>query len=184
MKGLGNQIRTLRKTRRLTLMEISKRTGIDQSVLSRIENEAITGTVDSHLKIAQALGVTLPDLYKTALHSQGQPQEDKLKTRLERFSFSHGAVAEMLVGGVLQKKMLPLVLKIKPRGYTQSEELPAYTERFLYGLKGQFEVYIGNERSLLKPGECLYFDGSVPHHLKNTTKAEAWCLSVVTPTSL
>ena len=36
MKGLGDRIRELRKTRRLTLVQVADKTGIDQATLSRI----------------------------------------------------------------------------------------------------------------------------------------------------
>ena len=184
MKGLGEQIRTLRKTRRLTLVDVSKRTGIDQSVLSRIENEDMTGTVASHMKIAEALGVSLPDLYKNTINKLNQLKETNLKRKVERFSHSGGAVAEILTTGILQKKMMPVVLKIKPKGRTENEEFPSFTERFIYVVKGSVDVDIDGALSRVRTHESLYFDASSPHCFKNAGKTDAWCLSVITPTSL
>ena len=184
MKGLGEQIRTLRKTRRLTLVDVSKKTGIDQSMLSRIENEDMTGTVESHLKIADALGVSLPELYKNTLNKLSQPKDAHFKRKVERFSHSGGAVAEILTTGIMQKKMLPIVLKIKPKGHTETEEFPMGAERFVYVVKGAVDLEVDGSTTRVKTYESLYFDASSPHHFKNAGKTEAWCLSVVTPTSL
>ena len=66
MNGLGDHIRALRKERGLTIVKVAKSSGIDQATLSRIENGKMTGTLDSHRRIALCLGVSLPALYALA----------------------------------------------------------------------------------------------------------------------
>lgn len=184
MKGLGGQIKQFRKERGLTLGEVSKKTGIDQATLSRIEHGKMTGTLDSHMRIAEALGLRLPELYEEVLTRTEQAKEKVACQKIETFSHSSGAVAELLTSGILKKKMTPVLLKIKPRGRTEMEEYPVSTERFLYILKGSVEIRIGNKRRPLKTGECLYLNAAAPHYFTNPSKSEAWCLSVMTPASL
>ncbi len=62
LKGLGERIRHLRLERRLTPIQVRDKTGIDQATLSRIENESMIGTVDSHLRLARVLGVDIAEL--------------------------------------------------------------------------------------------------------------------------
>ena len=184
MKGLGQRIRTLRKARKLTLVEIAKTTGIDQATLSRIENGVMTGTLNSHMKIAEALGLNLPDLYEDVLGKLSEAKDKTVKQKLETFSHSSGAVAELLTTNILQKKMMPVLLKIKAKGRTETEEYRPGTERFIYVLKGAAEATLGKEERSLKAGECLYFNAALPHHFTNKSKSECWILSVMTPTSL
>lgn len=184
MKGLGDQIRTLRKAKKLTLVEIAKTTGIDQATLSRIENGRMTGTLDSHRRIADALGVRLTDLYDKMMNQIAQAGDRRAVDRLQSFSHSHGAVSELLTTGVLQKKMMPVLLKLKPKGFTETEELPSFTERFIYITKGSIELTLGKEKRDLTLGQCFYFNASLPHHFRNRQKSESQLLSVITPTSL
>lgn len=184
MKGLGDRVHNLRKSRQLTLVELAKSTGIDQATLSRIENGKMTGTLDSHMKIADALGVRLSDLYDEVLEKLHEAKEKAIRKKIETFSHSTGAVAELLTTGILQKKMMPVLLKIKPGGHTETEEYAAPSERFVYIPKGSAELTFGKEKKLLGAGECLYFKASTPHHLKNTAKSETWVLSILTPASL
>ena len=67
MKGLGKAMLQMRNAKKLTLVKLAKMSGIDQATLSRIENEKMTGTLESHSRIAKSLGVPLPDLYTTVL---------------------------------------------------------------------------------------------------------------------
>ncbi len=49
---VGNRVREIRKAKKVTLVELSKQTGIAQATLSRIETGSMVGTVESHRKIA------------------------------------------------------------------------------------------------------------------------------------
>lgn len=184
MKGLGERIKKLRKERKVTLVEVAHKTGIDQATLSRIENGKMTGTLESHMKIAEALGIRLPQLYEDLVSKVEEAQDKIAKKKLESFSHSSGAVAELLTSGVLQKRMMPLLLKIKPKGSTEPEEYSALTERFLYVVTGTIEITLGPDKKELKSGETLYFNAGQTHHFKNTSKSEARCLSIMTPVSL
>ncbi|OIO39633.1 MAG: hypothetical protein AUJ72_00320 [Candidatus Omnitrophica bacterium CG1_02_46_14] len=181
MKGLGQKIKALRKLRKLTLVEIAKTTGIDQATLSRIENDVMTGTLDSHMKVAKALGVHLTDLYEDVLGKINEAKDRAIKQKLEAFSYSSGTVVELLTTNILQKKMMPVLLKIKARGNTENEEYPFGAEKFVYTLKGSVEITVDQDQKILKPGESLYFNAALPHHFTNGTKSECWILSVVTP---
>ena len=184
MKGLGSRIQFLRKQRKITLVEMAKKTNIDQATLSRMENEKMVGTLDSHLRIATVLGLRLPQLYEEVVQKLEAVKEKAIRHKVETFSHSSGAVAELLTTGILQKKMMPVLLRLKPKGATEIEEHPALSERFVYLLKGSAQVKIGSEERVLNPGDSLYFDATVPHSFKNTSKTDCELLSVVTPTSL
>jgi transcriptional regulator with XRE-family HTH domain len=184
MKGLGDRIHAIRKSRKLTLVELAKTTSIDQATLSRIENGKMTGTLDSHMRIADALGVRLPDLYNEVIEKTYEAKEKAAKQKLETFSHSTGAIAELLTSGILQKKMMPLLLKIKPGGNTETEEYEAPSERFIYVVKGSIEAIFDKDSRVLSAGESLYFNSSARHYFKNSAKIEACLLSVLTPASL
>ena len=184
MQGLGERIRNLRKERKLTLVDVAKKTGIDQATLSRIENGVMIGTLNSHMKIADVFGIPLPDLYEKVLEKINAVKEEIVKQKLETFSHTGGTVAELLTSNVLQKKMMPIVLKFKAKGRTEIEEFPPLSERFIYVIKGTVETYVDKEKKLLTAGESLYFNASLPHSFANPSKAESICLSVMTPVSL
>lgn len=57
-------IKQIRKEKNITLVELSKRTGISQSHLSDIENEKKQPSFTIMWKISKVLNVHLEDLYK------------------------------------------------------------------------------------------------------------------------
>jgi len=62
-KIIGDTIRTLRKTRELTLKQMSRRTGLSISLLSQIERAESSPSISSLYKIAIALDTKIQQLF-------------------------------------------------------------------------------------------------------------------------
>lgn len=60
---IGRNIRDLRKTRGLTLKQMSRRTNLSVSLLSQIERAESSASVSSLFKVATALDVKITDLF-------------------------------------------------------------------------------------------------------------------------
>jgi DNA-binding NtrC family response regulator len=60
---IGRNIRELRKTRGLTLKQMSRRTNLSVSLLSQIERAESSASVSSLFKVATALDVKITDLF-------------------------------------------------------------------------------------------------------------------------
>ncbi|SFL90908.1 helix-turn-helix domain-containing protein [Pelosinus propionicus] len=58
----GKRIRALREMQGITQLELAEKAGIDNSLVSRIENGQSEGSIQSLKKIATVLGVTVAEL--------------------------------------------------------------------------------------------------------------------------
>ena len=181
---MGPRLREARKARKMTLVELATLCDVDAATISRIETGKMIGTLECHLRLATALGVKVTDLYagieearvKGAATLQGPGQrKDVYVHQAGKSSMA------LLTVDIMKKKLMPALITINPGGSTQQEEAKVGTEKFLYVLDGTLEAVVGEARHELKRGSSLYLDASVPHSLKNTGRAAAKCLSVVTP---
>jgi len=177
--NIGIRIRELRKKNNLTLHELSKKSSVALATLSRIETGRMTGTLQSHMNIAKALSVTLPDLY-TGLDKPITIRKDDIA---ELFVHDDRVSSAILTKDIFTKKMLPILTKLKPGAKTYKEQLRTGTEKFVYAVEGAVEVVVAGERTALGKGSSLYFDASRVHFIRNTGTGEAVCLSVSTPTT-
>ena len=184
MKQIGTKIRQFRLRKDWTLADLSKRSGVALSTLSRIESGRMTGTLESHVQIAHSLGVRLPELYAD-LDSPGPMVEHRAGSQQsDRYKQGAGASFTILTSNALHKKMLPTLVTLQAGKTTAQEHAPAGTERFLYLLKGKLEVIAGEERVAMKSGDSLYLQASLPHHAKNNGPGPAVILSIMTPPSV
>ena len=181
---VGHVIHRLRKERKMTLQELSAGSGVALATLSRIENGKMTGTLDSHMRICESLGVALPDLYRDLVASSKKIEVQTRKTRTDVFIHDKKATSEMLAPTVLNKKMMPTLIKTSKGGNTHKEETKPGIEKFVYVLEGRVEASIGSERYSLAKEDTLYFESSVPHYFRNAGKGEARMISVVCPPAL
>ncbi len=63
MLNIGLRIREARKTKGLTQVYLSQKTGLDQAYISRIENGMAEGGPSQILSIARTIGVPIAQLY-------------------------------------------------------------------------------------------------------------------------
>lgn len=161
--NIGASIKKLRKERRLTLLEIAQKTGIDTATLSRIENGKMIGTVQSHYEIAKVLGVRLSDLYDNALESDSAQPE----AAPELYAYGETTFTELLTPSLGGKKMIPLRMTLKAGAKTFEEKLPVGAERFLYVLRGAVTVHLKGSATPVGEGRSIYFNASQSHYLEN-----------------
>ena len=61
---VGERLRTLRQFRRYTLQSVAARSGISESFLSQVERGRSNASIASLKRIADALGVSMADLFE------------------------------------------------------------------------------------------------------------------------
>jgi len=180
--NIGKRIRELRKNKKLTLVEISKKGGVALATLSRIETGKMTGTLNSHINIAKALDITLPELYSEI--NKPATLHKKKDYDVEFFTHNKKISSILLTKDIFTKKMLPVLIRLDRGAKTHKEGLRKGTEKFISVLDGKIEVITGKERNVLEKGTTLYFDAYQPHYIRNIGNTKARCLCVTTPAFL
>jgi len=180
---IGSIVKRLRKEKKMTLGELSEKSGVAVATLSRIENQKMTGTLDSHMSISKALEVSLPDMYRDLTDSKKTLEVRENRKKPEVHVHNKKFSSEILASNTLNKKMMPVLVKIMKNGATVKDESGIGVEKFIYILEGKIEAAIGSERYNLTQGDTLYFESSLAHNFRNMGTGEAKLLSVTCPPS-
>ena len=181
---IGKKIQELREERKMSLTELCKKSGVQLATLSRIENLKMTGTLESHLNIAKALEVSLPQLYNEIIKEEKKVEVQTSRSLSDVFVHSKKSSYEILTPKVLAKKMMPILLKIEPGGETHQEQNQIGCEKFIFVLEGKVAVEIAGESYALSKNNTLYFDASMEHKFVNSGKSLARVICVSTPVAL
>ncbi|MDD3375304.1 MAG: XRE family transcriptional regulator [Candidatus Omnitrophica bacterium] len=181
---IGKRIKEIRKQQKISLTELSKKSGIQLATLSRIENLKMTGTLESHIEIAKALNVEITELYQDISLETNKVDVKTEESSADFFNYSDRSSYEILTNKVLSKKMMPILLRIEPNGKTNVEQGSKSSEKFLFVLEGSISAKIGDNSHILKEGNTLYFDASLPHYFENTNTKVAKVICVATPVEL
>ena len=181
---IGDRIKELRQEKRLSLKELAEKSGVQIATLSRIEHLKMMGTIESHMKIAQALGIDISQLYVKLAPKEDQINIKTAQKQSDVFIHNDKSSYEILTNKPLSKKMLPVLLKIEANGKTNKEKNTAGTEKFIYVLEGKVCIYIREESFVLSQTNSMYFDSSLEHYLENKGNSLAKVLSITTPAIL
>jgi transcriptional regulator with XRE-family HTH domain len=161
------RLRRVREERGITLTEVSERTGISKSTLSRLENGQRRPSLELLLPLAQTYRVPLDVLV-------GAPEVGDPRIRLKPRRV-HGRTVVPLTqhpGDVQAWKMLIPADQSKPSTRTHD----GY--EWLYVLTGELRLVLGDQDLVLHPGEAVEFDTQLPHWFGSTGEGPAEVLSI------
>lgn len=181
---IGEIIRQIRKSKKITLSELSQKSGVQLATLSRMENKKMTGTLASHMSIAKALELNIVDLYRDLDKPKTEADLGGPQKAMDVFTHNEASSYEILTKNLLNKKMMPVLIHIREGGKTTREQNAIGSEKFTFVLDGKVEVRLGEKSFSLGKHHTLYFDSSLPHYFVNVGKTAAKVLCVGTPVAL
>ncbi|WTW99280.1 XRE family transcriptional regulator [Streptomycetaceae bacterium NBC_01309] len=155
LDGVGPRLRELRRRRGMTLAELTERTGINESTLSRLEGGTRKPTLELLLPLAEVYAVPLDALV-------GAPRTGDPRIHLRpvtRDGMTYVPLSQP--GGVQAHK---LVIPPGPVGTEPDLKTHAGFE-WVYVLSGRLRLLLGDQNLVLKAGEAAEFDTHVPHWL-------------------
>lgn len=172
--SLGRRLRALRTEREITLAQLGSMVGLSASYLSQIERNKAQPSLATLSSIAKTLEVELRCFFEHStpvwqVVSKGRGE--KVADRRAKLTF------ELLSSGVMGK-IEPYRVTCQPGMRAESDTHPG--EEFLFILKGQLEIGVGEEVFTLKAGDSIHYQGSHPHAWRNESGKECmliWALS-------
>ena len=181
---LGARIRNLRRQKKITLIELSKITGIAQATLSRMETGLMLGTVKSHQKIAETLGISLGQLYEGMDTRHERVKHQAASSERKIFAKTDQMRCELLTQEISKKKITPLLITLNAHGKSGIEQLERGVEKLVFVLDGTIAVHLEGKEYVLNPYDTLYFDGSIAHQLVNSRNKQARIFCAVSPSKI
>ncbi|MBN08684.1 MAG: XRE family transcriptional regulator [Rhodospirillaceae bacterium] len=182
--SLGTHVRGIRNAAGLTLSEISKRSGLSVSAISKIERDQISPTFFNLMRLAEAYGIHIADLVSTK-----QPEETVTArlavTRKSERSFTEADQYSMasLCGNLEQKRMKPLINRVSPEDPNNPvENIAHHGEEFIYVISGKVQIRTDFYQPIyLEEGDSIYFDSSMPHAFVSASDEDAEICAIWLP---
>ena len=164
---VGPRLKAIRTRRGVTLTDLSERTGISKSTLSRLENGQRRPSLELLLPLAQEYRVPLDDLV-------GAPEVGDPRIRLRPRRVKGRTVLALTgkPGGVQAWKIIIPANQSEPNPRTHD----GY--EWLYVLSGRMRLVLGTQDLVLEEGEVVEFDTTVPHWFGSTGDGPAEVLSI------
>jgi transcriptional regulator with XRE-family HTH domain len=185
---LGRTLRAIRAQLDMTLAEVSSRTGLAISTLSKVERGKLTLTYDNLVRLCEGLQIDFSAFFDTEPYvGNGFPPTVKARRTITR----HGDGTQVetknydylyLCTDLSRKAMIPSIVTIRARSLVQFDSLSSHRgEEFVFVLRGKVEVHTEfYEPVVLRRGDALYIDSTMGHATLNAGPRDASVLSVCT----
>ena len=176
---IGKNIKALRLGRNLTLESLAAKAGLTKGYLSKVENSKKSPPVSTLIVIAKSLGVTISQIFgeeNTAVRCSVVKKAER--QFMAKTSAGFGYSYETLAHNYPDKKMEPSILTI-PADSKKSLVFQHEGEEMVMILEGTMRFFHGEDEYLLEPGDCVYYDSSVPHYALPANHQDVKCIDVI-----
>ncbi|MBI5117646.1 helix-turn-helix transcriptional regulator [Candidatus Poribacteria bacterium] len=178
---LGEKLRKMRLEKGMTLQNVAEKTGYSKALISRIENDSVSPSISSLIKIAGAVAISLHQLF-TAV--EGGHVSVIKKSGRKSSTLSGGKIkVEYLSQGPPGSKMESVIKTFEAGAASEDKRAAHIGEEWLYVLKGKLEALVEEEAYDLNEGDCMYVKMATPHKWRNAAKGRTTTLVVSTPPS-
>jgi transcriptional regulator with XRE-family HTH domain len=182
--NLGERVRELRRSRGWTLEVAAQRAGLARSTLSKIENGQMSPTYEALKKLAEGLGISVPQLFTPPSKKQVTGRMAVTKSGEGNSQATVTYEHELLASSLTKKQMLPYRAVIRARDLAEFDGWVRHDgEEFLYVLTGVIRLYTEfYEPVELRRGDSAYYDAAMGHNVISLSDEDAtilWVTSLV-----
>ena len=165
---LGSLLRALRARNGWTLKEMSERTRIPLSTLSKVEHDRLTLTYDKLLQLSQRLNIRMSELFAeptdspepavTARRSIGSIDRT-VRVNTPNYDYYY------LCTELRKKRMIPVLTRVRAKSAKEFGDLVRHSgEEYIYVLEGRVDVHTEfYDPVVLEAGESIYIDSNMGH---------------------
>lgn len=179
---IGERIRIRRKSKGLSLADLSAQVGISTGQLSEIERGISSPSIRVLRQLCDKLGTSLG--WILGEEAQVDEEEARIVTRRDqrrRMNFGTRGIVKEIVTGGLQDGLQLLLMELRPGAGAGREP---YTHTGIEAglvLAGAIELHVDGCAYQLAAGDAFQFESQRPHHFNNPHAVPASVLWVLSP---
>jgi len=180
-KQIADKIKLIRKGKGITLAQLGELTGLSKGLLSRIENNRVSPPIGTLSKIAQGLEVPIGLFFEDAVNDKDRFAVTHKNERLQvtragrKMGFDYYSLTQLKSRHTINPFIVKYPVVKKEPGLLYDHP----GEEFFMVLKGEALFVYGKEKIILKEGDTIHFDPTVPHRGQNAGDEECECLVIV-----
>lgn len=178
-KEVGKRIKEHRLRKRISLQELADKSGFTKGYLSKVETSQKAPPVSTLITLANVMDITLSDIFgesenKSPICLVKKEERCNIARDGSVFGYSYETLAHKFHDKHMEPYLLTLPVKPKENAVFQHRG-----EEILFVLRGKMRFFYGKEEFIVKEGDCIYFDASVPHYGVCQGAKEVKCLMVI-----
>lgn len=178
---LGTRLRSLRKSRRMSLEQLAEAAGVSKSMVSQIERNEANPTVAVLWRLTNALSVALAEFLTL-------DQPDVIGPEIEVVTPHATPIIKSPDGKCILRILMPpemagkvewYELTMDPGGVLSSEAHQVNSREHLSVLAGEVLVEVSGTQKRVLSGETARYPVDLQHSIRNQSAESATCIMIV-----
>ena len=175
--SFGKKIKEYRSKNKLTIQELSEKTGISTALLSQLERGKGNPTLSVLSTLAETIGVSLSSLLAEEISNE------ELVVRRSQWRELYNKDSQHVMYSVLSDKVSNsafdvMMISLKPRACSEEKFMQHVEEESLIVLEGELCVKFDEEEIELKEGDTIRILSNRKHVLVNRSDKDAVALNI------
>jgi transcriptional regulator with XRE-family HTH domain len=177
---IGKKIRALRKSKKLSLTELSEKSGLSIGFLSQVERDMSNLSVKALFDLSRVLGVNISYFFDTQ-DEQLSPVGPIVRLKERKKIFFGQGICDELVSPRSCSHLELIYSRFAPGSSSGRQAYYHDGEEAGVVLSGNLELILGDEVYLLEAGDSFGFASRTPHRYGNPGKTETIVVWAITP---
>lgn len=162
---IGENIKSIRERKKLTLDAAAAQTGVSRSMLAQIEKGDVNPTISVLWKIANGYKVSFTSLVDSHSQSPLLIKSEDVSPLIE----DGGKYINYPAFPFQKDKLFETYrIQIEPGGFLSAQPHMSGTEEYITVFSGNVDISAGEDTFSLSEGDSLRFKADTPHSYKNT----------------
>jgi transcriptional regulator with XRE-family HTH domain len=179
--NLGAPLRDIRNSRNLTIKDVASKAGVSSSLLSQIERNRISPSLDTLFQVLEVYGVAPNKFFKDyEVGSRVEIIKNDKRQTYERKGFKYEKLC-----GVSQIRgkhsFNAFFMELSPGNERGNAEDSHVGRELGIVLSGRAQLIYGEDTYDLKKGDSVSFFSQIPHLIRNASKKVFQAYWIVTP---
>lgn len=180
---IGEKIRSIRKSKNLTIVELSEQINVTSGYISQIERDLISPSLAVLKRLAEALEVPLSSLF-TEENNQNVitiQQNERTKVKFGDINAELEFITPILNNNDKNNSIEAFLFKLNPKTWISDHTIIHESKVCIYVLSGEIQCHIGNNIYNISKGDSICVPENNGHMIFNGNEEESEALCIISP---
>jgi len=177
----GSKLREIREREGITMKDVAERSHVSESLISQIERNKVSPSIDTLLAVCDVLGIDMEYLFR----DYRKDKSVRIVKKDERKSVQSPGILyqqlSVLADPTDVHAIEAFLLEVETGAEKGSDEFGHPGKEFGFILQGTGEFHYGTQVYSLTEGDSITYTSDIPHVLKNTGMGVLKAVWIITP---
>ena len=183
MKLVGDKIRSIRKSKNLTIVELSEKINVTSGYISLIERDLISPSLAVLKRLADALEMPLSVLFSEDNDKNviTITENERTKVKFGNINVELEYITPVLSKGDKSSLVEAFLFKLSPKSWVSENVIINEAHECIYVLSGEIQCHIGDKIFTLSKGDSICVPENNGHMIFNSHDEESEALCILSP---